>query len=399
MNRSVVDRRRPAVIAVVCLALFVDSVLYSVAVPVLPAYARDLGASEAAIGVLFGSYAVGLLLASPAAGLLSDRLGRRLPLVVGSFGIAAATVMFAVSDSYWPLVAARLVQGVAAAVVWTAGVALVADLVAPASIGVAMGAVMAATSLGLIVGPPLGGVLAAGFGPAAPFLATAAVAAVNGVVQVVVLPATVVRRARGSGLTRVLRDRDGAAAAAAVVLGAGALTLLEPTLPLDLSARFGAGVAAIGIAVGVATLVHSAAALGAGHLAARVPTRTSVGAGLLVLGALLPTLALAGSFGVAVLLLAAFAAALAFVVVPVLPELARVVDRLGTGNGGGYALFNGAYAVGMLLGPLAGGAGLAVAGTGTVYAAAGALVAAGGLVVLVTGVAVSPIPTVQKGSY
>jgi MFS family permease len=222
------------------------------------------------------------------------------------------------------------------------------------------------------------------------------VAAVNGAVQVAVLPATSPRRARPGGLGRVLRDRDGATAAAAVVVGAGALTLLEPTLPLDLSARFGAGVAAIGVAFGLATLVHSAAALGAGHLAARVPARTTAGAGLLAVGVLLPALALAGSLGLGVVLLAAFAGALAFVLVPVLPELARVADRLGTGTGGAYAVFNGAYAVGMLLGPLAGGVGLALAGTRTVYAAAGALVVAGGLVILVAGATVGPT-TVQKG--
>jgi predicted MFS family arabinose efflux permease len=102
------------------------------------------------------------------------------------------------------------------------------------------------------------------------------------------------------------------------------------------------------------------------------------------MGLLVPVLAVARPLAAVVLVLAAFALALTFVLVPALPELARLVERLGAGNGGAYALFNAAYAAGMLVGPLAGGAGLAAAPVPVVYAVAGGAVAAGGLVLLLS---------------
>jgi multidrug resistance protein len=370
------------VLAVVCAALFVDSLLYSVAVPVLPAYSTALGASGFQVGLLFGAYAVGLLVASPVAGAVSDRVGRRAPLVAGSFGIAAATAIFVASDAYWLLLSARVVQGVAAAVVWTAGAALVADVFPAERLGTAMGAVLASTSLGLILGPPVGGVLAEWFGRQAPFLVTAVVAAGNGFAQLLAVPPAAARRPRPARLGRILAHRPAFAAAAAVAFAASALTFLEPTLPLDMAARLGAGAAAVGVAFGVATLVHAAAAVWVGHVAARCRYRLFAGAGLVAMGLVVPVLAVARSLAAVVLVLAAFALALTFVLVPALPELARLVEHLGAGYGGAYALFNAAYAVGMLVGPLAGGAGLAAAPVPVVYAVAGGAVAAGGVFLL-----------------
>jgi multidrug resistance protein len=244
---------RRVLLVIVCLALFTDALLYSVAVPVLPRYSTSLGASSAAIGLLFGAYAIGLLLASPAAGAISDRVGRHGPMVVGSFGIALATVIFAFSESYGALLVARLVQGVSAAAVWAAGIALIADVFPPKRHGAAMGIAMASVSLGFIVGPPLGGLLAQGFGNRAPFLATAAVAALNGLVQLLIVPIRVQRRPRPSRMARLVAHPVGLITATTVVLGAGALSFLEPTLPLDLSGRLGLSAAAIGVAFGAAT--------------------------------------------------------------------------------------------------------------------------------------------------
>jgi multidrug resistance protein len=370
------------VLGVVCAALFVDSLLYSVAVPVLPGYSQSLDTSVFQMGLLFGSYAIGLLLASPVAGVVSDRIGRRIPLLVGSFGIAAATALFVVGDSYWLLMGARTLQGAAAAVVWTAGAALVADVFPPERLGAAMSALLASMSLGLIMGPPLGGVLAEWFGRPAPFLITAAVAVGTGLVQLLVIPPAAAQRPRPSRFTRLFAYRPAFVAIGGIALAATALTFLEPTLPLDMAVRLGVGEAATGIAFGIAALVHAATAVGIGNIAARWRYQVMAGTGLLALGGLVPLLVLAHSVTAVTLVLAAFSVALTFVLVPALPELARVVDRIGAGNGGAYALFNAAYAVGMLVGPLAGGAGLAAAPTSVVYAVAGGVIAVGGLAVL-----------------
>jgi DHA1 family solute carrier family 18 vesicular amine transporter 1/2 len=83
---------RSTAAALVTVATFVDIVAYSVAIPVLPDLSRRLGASPTTIGLLFGSFGVTLLTVSIPVGAMSDRIGRRLPLVAGLVALAAATM-------------------------------------------------------------------------------------------------------------------------------------------------------------------------------------------------------------------------------------------------------------------------------------------------------------------
>ena len=89
--------------------------------------------------MLFGSFGVTLLAVSVPMGAVSDAIGRKLPLVAGALGLAAATGLFAISDSLPWLFAARLCQGAADGVTWVAGFALIADLYGPEERGRVMG--------------------------------------------------------------------------------------------------------------------------------------------------------------------------------------------------------------------------------------------------------------------
>src|SRR5580765_8895986 len=107
---------RSLAVALVTLACFTDITAYSVAIPVLPDLSRKFGASPTMIGVLFASFGVTLLTVSIPMGAISDRTGRKAPLVGGMLVLAAATLLFAYSDGLPWLFAARLVQGAADAV-------------------------------------------------------------------------------------------------------------------------------------------------------------------------------------------------------------------------------------------------------------------------------------------
>ena len=74
---------RAFTVALVTFATFTDIVAYSIAIPVLPALSRQLGASPTMIGLLFGSFGLTLLLVSVPMGAVSDRIGRRGPMVAG----------------------------------------------------------------------------------------------------------------------------------------------------------------------------------------------------------------------------------------------------------------------------------------------------------------------------
>src|SRR5437016_13659597 len=109
---------RTTAVALVTFACFTDIVAYAIAVPVLPDLSRRLGASPTVIGFLFASFGITLLTISIPAGALSDRTGRKAPMVGGLAALAGATLLFAYATSLPWLFAARLVQGAADAVTW-----------------------------------------------------------------------------------------------------------------------------------------------------------------------------------------------------------------------------------------------------------------------------------------
>ena len=93
-------------------------------------------------------------------GWLADKSpSRRLPLIAGLVALGGATIMLCLGSSIGLLVAGRFLQGLSAAVVWTAGLALLADTVGQEDIGQAMGYVSLGMSLAILVAPLLGGIV------------------------------------------------------------------------------------------------------------------------------------------------------------------------------------------------------------------------------------------------
>src|SRR3954471_17680209 len=124
-------KSRGITVALVTFATFTDIIAYSVAVPVLPDLSRRLGASPTMIGLLFGSFGVTMLVVSMPMGAVSDRIGRKGPILGGLTVLAVSTLMFAYAIGLPALFAARLMQGAADAITWVVGFALVADTHAP----------------------------------------------------------------------------------------------------------------------------------------------------------------------------------------------------------------------------------------------------------------------------
>src|SRR5213594_3615319 len=181
---------RAVAVALVTFATFTDIVAYAIAIPVLPALSRRLGASPTMIGLLFGSFGVTLLTVSVPMGAVSDRVGRKGPIVAGLLALAAASLLFAYAETLPWLFAARMLQGAADAVTWVVGFALIADLYGEDERGRAMGLAMGGSTLGFIIGPLLGGWLYELGGIRLPFLVVAALAALDLIVFAGVTPRT-----------------------------------------------------------------------------------------------------------------------------------------------------------------------------------------------------------------
>lgn len=156
---------------------FVDMVGLLMVVPLLPFYAREMGAGGLMVGVLVSAFSLAQLISAPLWGRFSDRYGRRPALLIGLGASAAAYVVFAFSDSLALLLVSRLVQGAGGG---TVGViqAYVADATEPKDRAKSLGWLSAATNVGVSIGPLLGS-FSQRWGDAAPGLAAAALCAVN----------------------------------------------------------------------------------------------------------------------------------------------------------------------------------------------------------------------------
>src|SRR5881227_1961487 len=212
---------RAVAVVLVTFAAFTDIVAYSIAVPVLPHLSRQLGASPTMIGLLFASFGVTLLTVSMPMGAVSDRIGRKPPMIGG---------LVAFADSLPWLFAARLVQGAADAVTWVVGFALLADLYGPSERGRVTGIVMSGASFAFMVGPSIGGWLYQIGGMRLPFLGVAAFAVVATVAFIVYEPPPRREAHEPVPLVAVLQVPTIAACAVAVVIVSATMSMLEPVL-------------------------------------------------------------------------------------------------------------------------------------------------------------------------
>lgn len=133
---------------------FLDANVVSVALPVIQ---KNLGASVSAAQWVVESYALFLSSLVLVGGSLADRFGRRRIFVTGVSLFAAASVCCGLAGSAAGLVAARAVQGIAAALLVPSSLAILASAYAAGERGRAIGTWSSLTALAGMVGPVLGG--------------------------------------------------------------------------------------------------------------------------------------------------------------------------------------------------------------------------------------------------
>jgi DHA1 family multidrug resistance protein-like MFS transporter len=159
--------------------------------PYVPIYIARLAPSSSvtAVGVVLSSVGLGQAIASPLWGLAMQRFGHRAVLNTTSIGAAAALTTVAFSHSL-PLFAVALVaNGIFAAAILTASMAVMAATVSPERRGAVLGQILFPFYLGGVFGPPLGA-LAFGVGQSAVFGIAAVLSLAPLVVLLTLRPAT-----------------------------------------------------------------------------------------------------------------------------------------------------------------------------------------------------------------
>ncbi|HYN20271.1 MAG TPA: MFS transporter [Thermoanaerobaculia bacterium] len=267
-----VPGRRRAFTAIF-VTILLDLIGFGMILPQLPYFAQELHATPAMVGLLFSSYSLAQFLFAPLLGRLSDRIGRRPVLLVSICGSAAAHLIFAFAGSFWTLVLARSLAGVAAAN-YSIAQAYMADVSTAEDRSKAMGLVGAAFGIGFVLGPAFGGFLALLHPRAAP-LAASALSAANFLIALSWLPESLPPQVRElsrsrpwidpSGLGRMWRNVPLRGLMLLFFLVMFCFSLFEATLALYCQSRFGFGRTEISYLfayVGVVLVVVQGALLG-----------------------------------------------------------------------------------------------------------------------------------------
>ncbi|ANS42897.1 MFS transporter [Serratia inhibens] len=152
------------------LSMLLSSLGTSIANVGLPTLAQALNTSFQAVQWVVIAYLLAITTSIIALGRLGDRLGRRRLLLAGIALFTLASVLCAVVPNIGLLFAARIVQGLGAAVMMAMTMALVGETLGKDNTGRAMGLLGTMSAIGTALGPSLGGALIFGFGWRAIFL-------------------------------------------------------------------------------------------------------------------------------------------------------------------------------------------------------------------------------------
>src|ERR1700761_3438643 len=133
------DPRRRTALAILLVGAFLPPLDFFIVNVALPSIRGDLHASAAAPQLVMSGYAVAYAVLLILGGRLGDLYGRRRIFLLGLGGFAAASALCGLAWSANALVAGRLVQGVAAAVLAPQALASIHHLFPPAEKPKALG--------------------------------------------------------------------------------------------------------------------------------------------------------------------------------------------------------------------------------------------------------------------
>jgi EmrB/QacA subfamily drug resistance transporter len=150
-----------AVVSAATAMLLLDVTIVYVA---LPAIQRDLGAGFGEMQWVIDAYTVTLAATLLGAGTLADRFGRARVFALGLIAFTAFSAICGLADSAMTLNLARGAQGVGAAAMFAASLAILANEFQGKERGFALGIWGAVTGASLAIGPLLGGLLVDGLG-------------------------------------------------------------------------------------------------------------------------------------------------------------------------------------------------------------------------------------------
>lgn len=197
MSEAAAPRR--AAIAFIFVTVMLDMLAVGLVVPVMPKLVLEMvgsnsGSAARIIGYFGFFWSLMQFFFAPILGALSDRFGRRRVILLSNFGLGFNYIFTAWAPTLGWLFIGRLISGIAAASITTAG-AYIADVTPPEKRAAGFGMLGAAFGVGFIIGPVLGGLLGH-INPRLPFWVAAGFSLTNGLYGTFVLPESLARDKR-----------------------------------------------------------------------------------------------------------------------------------------------------------------------------------------------------------
>ena len=145
---------------ILSLTLGVVMLGFGLVVPIFPFYIDSMGASGSELGFLVAISPFMQLIMAPVWGSVSDRRGRKPVLLIGLLGYGISMLLFGLSTELWMLFAARGLGAILSAATMPTTMAYISDSTSEQERAGGMGVLGAATGLGMVLGPAMGGWLA-----------------------------------------------------------------------------------------------------------------------------------------------------------------------------------------------------------------------------------------------
>ena len=144
----------PALFWLIALIALINSISFTIIIPLLYPYAKQFGLSDFHASLLTTAFALSQFFGTPILGKLSDRLGRKYILVFSLAGTMVANLLASVAAVAWLLYLARILDGLTGGNTSVAS-AVISDITTPEQRPKAFGIFGATFRLGFVIGPVL----------------------------------------------------------------------------------------------------------------------------------------------------------------------------------------------------------------------------------------------------
>ncbi|HPX19205.1 MAG TPA: MFS transporter [Deltaproteobacteria bacterium] len=159
-----------------------------IVVPLLPVYARSLGATATQVGLIFTCFSLSRTVFTPIMGMIAEKRDLRKLILTGLFLYAGIALMYILAGTPEALIVIRTFHGMASACVLPLAMSYIALVAEKGKEGAFMGSFNTALFLGMGAGPLLGGVITEAMGIDGAFLCLSLLSLLAGILVFFLVP-------------------------------------------------------------------------------------------------------------------------------------------------------------------------------------------------------------------